>query len=224
MAAGTLLCCVCCLTGTRCWWCCCAYTRWSLSCRDIFIALHGAFCTLYTALSQYAVTYWTLNSWYGMHAACQQNARCAYSMIILCFCEHLHATQACQLRRCKSRFAASSYHLNITGLICTRVFTCISGWLRPATCTAEQSPTYLAYVECHDEGLAFFVSLRMPCVCFQPAVKTSKAVHWAADWDDQKRSATVSARMCQAVLTEGAMHTMLCGIKCACVWHGLAQQ
>ncbi len=61
-------------------------------------------------------------------------------------------------------------------LVCTKIVTSISGWLRPATCTAEQSATYLVCVECHDEGLAYFVSLQMPCVCFQPAAKTSKAL------------------------------------------------
>ena len=66
-------------------------------------------------------------------------------------------------------------------LVCTKIVTSISGWLRPATCTAEQSANYLACVECHGEGLAFFVSLQMPCVCFQPAAKTSKGVHCVAD-------------------------------------------
>ncbi len=57
-----------------------------------------------------------------------------------------------------------------------QIVTSISGWLTAAICSAEQSATYLAYVECHDEGLACFVSSQMPCVCFQPAVNTSKAV------------------------------------------------
>ena len=57
-------------------------------------------------------------------------------------------------------------------LICNKVLKFISG----CTCTAEQSATYLACVECHDEGLACFVSPQMPCVCFQPAVNTSKAL------------------------------------------------